>query len=246
MTDSEGCPFDLHVHTTCSDGGGTPWEVVLAATSRPHLEVLAITDHFSAAGRFVHASRGSPVGSIEEYVEECSRLARDAAERRPGFEVLTGLEVSEFPPVRGSSGSGGSGGAWKFPWDHLDWLMVDGKYVDDPVDRTCALSDQAHDEAQEPPAFAIAHPAYDDLDAEDLDALACRGVALELNEQKFCKADARAILQILESFSPGELSFSIGSDAHDVSDVGRCPIVWNFAVREGLRLVDVGTGTRRG
>ena len=46
---TRGEPFDLHLHSSCSDGSDTPAEVVRAAYSRG-ITMLALTDHDNVLG----------------------------------------------------------------------------------------------------------------------------------------------------------------------------------------------------
>jgi 3',5'-nucleoside bisphosphate phosphatase len=62
---------DLHIHTTCSDGGLTPGEVVAYALARG-LGAVAITDHDSVEGN-----------------DEAVRVGREA-----GLPVVPGVEIS--------------------------------------------------------------------------------------------------------------------------------------------------------
>lgn len=64
--------FDLHVHTTASDGTFTPSEIVRLAV-QTGLKGIAITDHDTLDG-------------IE--------AAKAAAGRHPGFEVISGIELN--------------------------------------------------------------------------------------------------------------------------------------------------------
>ncbi len=64
--------YDLHLHTTASDGRLTPAEVVKMAAGRG-LEVIAVTDHDS-------------IGGIEE--------ALDAARNFPHLYVIPGVEIN--------------------------------------------------------------------------------------------------------------------------------------------------------
>ncbi|NIT90172.1 MAG: PHP domain-containing protein, partial [Gemmatimonadetes bacterium] len=57
--------LDLHVHTTASDGSRSPTEVVHAALAA-RLDVIAITDHDTAAGvqEATEAALGQPIQII--------------------------------------------------------------------------------------------------------------------------------------------------------------------------------------
>lgn len=63
--------IDLHTHSSCSDGTSTPTQLV-AEARRAGLDVLAITDHDSAAGW-----------------DEAARAAAEA-----GLELVRGMEIS--------------------------------------------------------------------------------------------------------------------------------------------------------
>ena len=65
--------YDLHIHTTASDGVFSPSEVVEKAVQR-HLMGIAITDHDASEG-------------VEEGI-------RYAAEKYPDFQVIPGIEIN--------------------------------------------------------------------------------------------------------------------------------------------------------
>ena len=67
--------FDLHIHTTASDGAWTPAQVV-AGAHEGRLDVIAITDHDSLEG--VKSALRQPIP--------------------PALKFLTGLEISAAPP----------------------------------------------------------------------------------------------------------------------------------------------------
>jgi len=72
--------YDLHLHTTGSDGRLTPTELVKLARTRG-LEVIAVTDHDS-------------VGGVKEAQEEASRAPKITI--IPGVEINTDLPTGEL------------------------------------------------------------------------------------------------------------------------------------------------------
>lgn len=72
--------FDLHLHTTASDGRLSPAQLVSLAKSRG-LEVISITDHDS-------------VGGIDETMHEAAKLPSIAV--IPGVEINTDLATGEL------------------------------------------------------------------------------------------------------------------------------------------------------
>lgn len=247
-------PVDLHVHTTYSDGEGSPRDVARAFQSQAHNpgeppggpagpspghRVLAVTDHVSHLGTFLYTPGvGRAFAEYARDLEDLSAALR--ADPATDVRLLRGVEISTFPPPVETVSTGA------LDLTRLDWVLVDGIYVEDAVTRVVELHDYHHDQLDAPCGadgsrhltFGLAHPAFEHLATRDLEQCAARGIALELNEDKFCKTDMYAIERALEVFSRDELVFSIGSDAHWLRDVGRCTITTQFARSHDLRLVE--------
>lgn len=66
---------DIHVHTNKSDGAGTVAEVLEAASSKPELLAIAITDHNEISGALEAAKRAHKYGVKVIVGEEISTLA---------------------------------------------------------------------------------------------------------------------------------------------------------------------------
>lgn len=73
--ETNNSPFDLHLHSSCSDGSDTPSEVMRAAAKRG-ITMLALTDHDN-------------VGGVPEAMEEAGRI---------GLRLLPAIEMdAEWP-----------------------------------------------------------------------------------------------------------------------------------------------------
>jgi predicted metal-dependent phosphoesterase TrpH len=86
---------DLHIHTTGSDGLGTPAAVLAEVARRGDLALIAITDHDDLApalrSREIHAQRGCPfafVPGMEVTTLEGHLLALFIEEQVPSFRSL--------------------------------------------------------------------------------------------------------------------------------------------------------------
>ncbi len=253
-------PGDYHVHTEWSDGRGTVEEVVRRAAELG-LPEIAVTEHFTP----------SP-GADEDWwlrPEELGAYVADvraAAERHDDVRVLLGVEA-EYEVGREVELEERLS-AWPFEVVVLGIHVVDGFTFDDPSlredprwddpDALFAAYYRTARQAAEWGGFDIlAHLDYIGLWGhrpgpsalteieEALDALAASGAAVELNTDRF--SDPAGVMypsvDILRSTRARGIPLTIGSDAHEVEQVGRA---WDEAIaharaagyRETLRLSD--------
>jgi histidinol-phosphatase (PHP family) len=82
--------FDLHSHSTVSDGGNTP-EQMLESAGEKGLKVFALTDHFDIHEKFpLPLSRFDGAGREESY-EKLSALKK----RDFGVKFINGIEIAQ-------------------------------------------------------------------------------------------------------------------------------------------------------
>lgn len=114
--------FDLHTHTTFSDGQNTPEEMVQAAIAQG-LDTIGISDH---SHTFFDESYCMPQGRIEEYRQTLQTLKEKYAGQ---IRVLCGIEqdVYSAAPTDG----------YDYVIGSVHYLHVHGQYI--PVDETPEL-----------------------------------------------------------------------------------------------------------
>lgn len=78
--------IDLHTHTTLSDGGILPSELVRRAEIAGY-EAIALTDHVDS-------------GTMEIVLKQIVRLAQDlnSSKRESSIKILPGVEITHVPP----------------------------------------------------------------------------------------------------------------------------------------------------
>ncbi|RPJ60487.1 MAG: PHP domain-containing protein [Dehalococcoidia bacterium] len=109
--------YDLHLHTTGSDGRLTPTELVRLARTRG-LEVIAVTDHDS-------------VGGVKEALEEASRVPQITI--IPGVEINTDLPTGELHVL-----------GYFIDYTDKDLLVSLGKIRESRVGRAEKMVDKLH------------------------------------------------------------------------------------------------------
>ncbi len=211
--------FDLHVHSTWSDGVLTIDELVHHADLLD-LEVLAITDHYPAMGHR-HALRENP---LDEYFAEILQNKGGALDK--GVRLLAGLEFNV------------SGDIHAVPLQSLDLLLVEGLGGNPetffPEFFSIALQVQKLRGLDFP--IVIAHPFFGSITTNSLESLIAQleklNVIIELNTAY------RNFIQETPTFEylaqATELRFSIGSDAHNGDLLGQIHAGWSFLQRYSI------------
>lgn len=195
---------DLHIHTTFSDGRCTMREVVKIAGERG-VECIAFTDHAFNMDNF-----GVNEDTIDEYIHEANMVKKESS-----IKVLIGLEA-EIPTIDK---------VMRYR-DRLDLILISNH---GPVRTTfysaivSIIKNYTID--------VIAHPWYiNDADWDKLIDLALeRDVAVELNS--FRKVPEAPIV---EHIARRGLKFSVGSDAHFKSEIGK--VGWAYKMLDNLGL----------
>ncbi|MBA3463739.1 MAG: phosphatase, partial [Deltaproteobacteria bacterium] len=75
--------FELHCHSTCSDGTEAPERVATRAAER-HVEVFALTDHDTCAGTGVAVANARSIRAVELSCDDAGRTVHVLAFDRGG------------------------------------------------------------------------------------------------------------------------------------------------------------------
>jgi putative hydrolase len=220
--------FDFHVHTHYSDGVGEPLAMVEAAEARG-LEAVALTDH----GPELH------VGVLQEKMEPMLRdieLARGDA----GIPVLAGIEANVV------DGNGRVDVDEDFV-EKLDLFIVSihtlGNLID-PMEVAREYLRRLTRAIEHRKVDVVGHPFFFHqnllpyLAREEIEGFvrlaANRGVAMEVNLKYRVPDDEFLKLCLREG-----IKFSIGSDAHRPSEVGRIDWALSALRRVGAKREDM-------
>lgn len=193
--------INLHNHTSYSDGDFTIEQVVDAA-ERGGLSHIAITDHFET--RKVYCLQ---TAQFDEYLEEIQA----AAERHPGVEVLSGVEIDTDPSRCDLE---------DLPIDLLNRLdIILFEYVDDSGSSLEELEPLL---SQLRPLRGLAHMDIERIySGREPDEVASRfrdfGMFVELNNALPYRRDGVPFYELasryFEAFH-GRVRVSVGADAH--------------------------------
>ncbi|MFH1623721.1 MAG: PHP domain-containing protein [Pseudomonadota bacterium] len=196
--------MDLHIHTTFSDGTCTMREIVKIAEERG-MEHIAFTDH-----AFNEDSFGLDESTIDEYIHEANSIKKESS-----VKILVGLEA-EIPTIDR---------VMKYR-DSLDLLLISNH---GPVRGT--FHSAIINVVKSHRIDIIAHPWYiNEVDWDKIiEAVLEHDVAIELNS--FRKVPE---VSIIGHIGASGVRFSIGSDAHFRSEVGR--VDWAYKTLEELGL----------
>jgi histidinol phosphatase-like PHP family hydrolase len=208
---------DLHIHSNYSDGESSVDEIVRRATSLG-LKTIGLTDHF-------WPSMGSQKGG-KNLIEQRRREIETARSDFPDIRILDGAEVDiqsngELAPVAGGL-------------EQFDLIIGSFHHFTDSTRWASALS-----KAVRKKQFQIlGHwdgylSSYRDEDGEiAAKALANAGIVVELN--------GRYRIENTDFFETAKLSgcmFSLGSDSHHMSTVGRLHFQTQLATSMDLVII---------
>ena len=195
---------DLHIHTTFSDGKCTMPEVVEIAEEKG-MEYIAFTDHAFNEDRF-----GLDESKIDQYIYEANLIKENSP-----VKILVGLEAEISSIDR----------AMRYR-DRLDLMLLSNHGQVRTTFKSAIIS-----LIENHTIDIIAHPWYiNDADWDEVIEVALeRDVAIELNN--FRKVPKP---YIIERMAKRGLRFSIGSDAHFRSEIGR--VGWAYEMLEKLGL----------
>ena len=232
--------FDSHMHTPlCRHAVGAPLEYARAAVERG-LEGITFTDHapmppwFDAAFRMTRAQ-------LPEYLE----MVAEAGRREVGrLEVRLGLELDFHPGAEGyvsrlldataldyALGSVHYIGAWPFDnpdfeaeYDERDLVGIYADYYALIAQAAASGLFDAIGHLDLPKKFGrVMPPAAEAHALRALDAIAARGLALDVNSAGYRKPahELYPSPALLREANARGISVVLGSDAHAPSDVGR-------------------------
>jgi putative hydrolase len=177
--------IDLHTHTTLSDGGVLPSELVRRAEIVGY-EAIALTDHVDS-------------GTLEIVLKQIVRLAQDlnSNKRESSIKILPGVEITHVPPplIAGLAKRARDLGA--------KIVVVHGESPVEPVQAGTNLS------ALQSDIDILAHPGM--IKEEEVKLAKEKGIYLELSARKgHCLTNGR--LAVLTRKHRAKLV--INTDAH--------------------------------
>ena len=260
--------IDCHIHTQrCGHASGTVDDYVRAAVSRG-LVGIAITEHLALPEDLdPHRHLSMPACDLDDYLVEVDLTAQ----RYPEITVVTGLEADYLPDSVAATASaiadarGRADGArfvlgsvhflgeWAFDdphhmdeWDGRDIDAIWHEYFSLWCDaaRTRIFDCMAHPDL--PKKFGHL-PAFDprDLFAEAAQVAASAGVLVEVSTAGLRKpvGELYPSHELLVAFREAGVPITVGSDAHDPSEVGfRIADAYDAAARAGYDAVQFPDG----
>jgi histidinol phosphatase-like PHP family hydrolase len=234
--------FDLHVHTTMSDGGLPLDEVIEVARQRG--VVIGISDHVSGRNPGHFVSDDAKLRSYLEAIEGAPVLrAAELCWSDPFSEALAGGHGDRFDYLIGSNHGfrlpdGSLGSPW---WKSLpgEWAARPQRLMDHMVDNICELITQM-------PIALIAHPTLtppalyaldpnvevwwtEERESRVIEAAVGAGVALEISNRYRLPHD-----RFLTRAREAGATFTLGSDGHERHQVANLEWALATARRNGI------------
>lgn len=231
---------DHHVHTTFSDGLGTPLEIA-ARAAEIGLAGVATVDHLAIGPYNDEPGYSVDTARLEEYIE----AVRAAGEAHPGVRVLAAVEVDYGPDTIDEAAALLE--AYDFDFVYGSVHFIDGRVVDTRASLHGSLwvdVDAVYRRYFEVVAEAAATGLFDVIAHLDLpkkfghrprdpeavgaaagaalDAIAAAGAAIELNTcgWRVPAGEAYPSPAILAQAAARGIPLVLGSDAHRVDEVG--------------------------
>jgi putative hydrolase len=177
--------IDLHTHTTLSDGGVLPAELVRRAEIVGY-DAVALTDHVDS-------------GTMEIVLKQLVKLAYDlnSSRRETSIKVLPGVEITHVPPslIAGLAKKARELGA--------KIVVVHGESPVEPVQPGTNLS------ALQSDIDILAHPGM--ISVEEVKLAKEKGIYLELSARKgHCLTNGRLVVLVRKH----KAKLVINTDAH--------------------------------
>ena len=193
--------FDLHIHTTYSDGNPSIKDAIQAARAK-NLTYLAITDHFTTTWKKFIIKTIS-FNNFEHYIAEIKK-ERELA----GFNCLIGIEID-------------IGSNWnniiQIPFNQFEILLFE--YVDSII--TLEKLGSLIQELEIKPITALAHNSY--FKMANLEKFASllvdNNIYFELNSRYITQKD-ESLIQKIKILKDYGVKFTLGSDAHSLRRIG--------------------------
>ncbi|MHA2000079.1 MAG: hypothetical protein ACTSU9_18360 [Promethearchaeota archaeon] len=193
---------------------------------------IAIADHVSEEGIFMYTSSGGGAGDLTTYINEIESLKAEIKDDL-GVTLHAALEISSYTSD------------YKFHFrdtilphmSHLDLILVDGWYLNDPVACARITRDVLDGDGRKGFPVFIAHPEYSSITGSNIHLISRKQIGLELNESKFSptnRVDLERIVGLCESSGVPLPRLSLGSDAHSIADAGKVDIVLKFIKEHDL------------
>lgn len=213
-----GCKANLHVHSTFSDGGYSPDEMIEAAASLG-IDCLGFADHFSPwPSPWLYPGCYITTGDLKPYVQ-CLRELR--ARYQDTTKIMVGLEIYAVGAA-----------VMRLPFEELqeaDFLLFEDIHED--ADPTLTL--RRVRTALPTTVIGLAHCDFSRVHAESLiTALQETDVFVEVNTAYM--QYYRGAEEVFQRLAHTSVLISIGSDAHTTEDIRKIDDAEDFVLRLGL------------
>lgn len=235
--------FDLHVHTTMSDGSLELEDVIEVARQRG--VVVGIADHASTRNPDLFVSNSRKLSAYLEAIESAPVLrAAELCWADPFSEqVVTGDDFGRFDYLIGSNhGFRLPDGSFGSPW----WRTLPGEWASRPDQLMDAMVDNICDLITQMPIALIAHPTLtppalfaldpdveawwtEEREARVIEAAVKAGVALEISNRYRLPHD-----RFLTRAREAGATFTLGSDGHELHQVACLDWALETARRNGI------------
>jgi histidinol phosphatase-like PHP family hydrolase len=222
--------IDLHIHSNYSDGSNSIKEIIQAAINQG-IEELSITDHMNVFGHFLF-SRNKNNNSLSDYLKDIAYFQKKYENI---IKIYPGAEISEdFLNISHSNK------IYNFLQENLEFFslfLIEGTFIQEPILTALNMRKYLDEHRLEHIPVILAHPRYSSMNLRTFQILFNHNIGFELNEDKLDERDASYFLEFIKKLTPMQkkgLKLSLGSDSHQVENVGNVEFITSIIEKHSL------------
>ena len=208
--------IDYHIHSNYSDGKASLNDIITVAVEKG-IKQLIFTDHMNVLGNFLYSFRDPPK-SLHQFYTEFTRLQKKYSNI---IEIYMGAEITaDFIKIPKSAKQED---ILQEYLQEFSLFLIETYVIQEPIITALNMRKFLNDLGFSYIPVILAHPYYSSMEFSTFHKLLHLNIGFELNEDKITPREASFFLDHVHKLAPQEkskLMLSIGSDSHNIDNVG--------------------------